>query len=113
MTTWHVIGTAVAAVLLTLLILDRFAFEIPYVRKFREVVLGALGILVGFLLFWRKRDDDPDEPEPEKPTEYDDDPERELDRKADDLDLDSGSTDRDLDELRDSNEELRRRLDDL
>lgn len=114
---------AIASACVTLFLIDRFAVEIPFVRKWGPkvlLVIASIATLGGVLLLLKRKKPEPKDPEPVEPDKFDDEPERKTDADADNTDLDATSTDRDvaaLDDAADDRDDdldgLRARLDNL
>jgi len=107
---WVAAGLIIAVAVLELV--HRFVKPLPWWQKIRKPVAVGVSVLVGLLTLraLRRPKLDPAKLGEIKPTEFDDAPERELDRKADDLDLGTNAGERDLADVRESNESLRERL---
>jgi len=118
---------ALASCAITLIVIDRFVFEIPILRKLGNKTLWLIGVLAaaalaagGVFIVLKNRKDPAEKIPPVEPDAFDDSPERKTDADADNTNLSALVTDRDvadLDVAADARDEdldrLRARLDKL
>lgn len=98
-------SSALVLLLVVVLVVDHFYGPMPAIRRFRGYLAAAAGVLLAIVTFGllKRRKAPVEAVEPSKPQYYDDQPERELDKDAANLDLEHAAANREAD---DANKDL-------